>query len=137
MLFLFYSKLYYFLHFLIFTLFFYENVSSLKEKVFTVVLLIFQNALLMQFLPTLLLWMFTALLPNVVYYSDQYVGHWTRYGINLSEGQNITIVWSKIIVRFSVPQRKNYQGVGITVVTVLLSSSAVMYLQKLVYGHNK
>lgn len=36
------------------------------------------SALLMQFLPTLLLWTFTALLPNIVYYSDQYIGHWTR-----------------------------------------------------------
>ncbi|WAR18222.1 CSCL2-like protein [Mya arenaria] len=36
------------------------------------------NVLLMQFLPTLLLWTFTALLPNLVYLSDQYVGHWTR-----------------------------------------------------------
>ncbi|XP_060569118.1 calcium permeable stress-gated cation channel 1-like isoform X3 [Ruditapes philippinarum] len=36
------------------------------------------SALLVQFLPTLLLWTFTALLPNIVYWSDQYVGHWTR-----------------------------------------------------------
>ncbi|WAR18225.1 CSCL1-like protein [Mya arenaria] len=36
------------------------------------------NVLLMQFLPTLLLWTFTALLPNLVSVSDQYVGHWTR-----------------------------------------------------------
>ncbi|KAL4238495.1 Transmembrane protein 63C [Mactra antiquata] len=36
------------------------------------------SALLVQFLPTLLLWILTALLPNLVYYSDQFVGHWTR-----------------------------------------------------------
>lgn len=36
------------------------------------------SAALVQFLPTLLLWTFTALLPNIVYLSDQYVGHWTR-----------------------------------------------------------
>ncbi|KAK3087398.1 hypothetical protein FSP39_005417 [Pinctada imbricata] len=33
---------------------------------------------LVDFLPTLLLWTFTALLPNVVYWSDQLIGHWTR-----------------------------------------------------------
>ncbi|XP_076441822.1 osmosensitive cation channel TMEM63C-like isoform X2 [Babylonia areolata] len=33
---------------------------------------------LVQFLPTLLLWTFSALLPNIVYYSDQYIGHWTK-----------------------------------------------------------
>ncbi|KAL5008324.1 hypothetical protein ScPMuIL_013905 [Solemya velum] len=31
-----------------------------------------------QFFPTILLWIFSALLPTLVYYSDQYVGHWTR-----------------------------------------------------------
>ncbi|XP_062570721.1 CSC1-like protein 2, partial [Saccostrea cucullata] len=37
------------------------------------------SPLLIQFLPTLLLWTFSALLPNVVYYSDStFIGHWTR-----------------------------------------------------------
>ncbi|KAL3874298.1 hypothetical protein ACJMK2_037336 [Sinanodonta woodiana] len=36
------------------------------------------SPVLIQFAPTLLLWTFTALLPNVIYYSDQYIGHWTR-----------------------------------------------------------
>ncbi|XP_025105358.1 CSC1-like protein 2 isoform X4 [Pomacea canaliculata] len=36
------------------------------------------SPLLVQFLPTLLLWTFSALLPNLVYYSDQYMGHWTK-----------------------------------------------------------
>ncbi|XP_052700349.1 CSC1-like protein 2 isoform X3 [Crassostrea angulata] len=34
---------------------------------------------LVEFLPTLLLWTFSALLPTVVYYSDStFIGHWTR-----------------------------------------------------------
>ncbi|XP_059161039.1 CSC1-like protein 2 isoform X3 [Physella acuta] len=36
------------------------------------------SAYLVQFLPTLLLWLFSALLPNIVYWSDQIIGHWTR-----------------------------------------------------------
>ncbi|XP_053390376.1 calcium permeable stress-gated cation channel 1-like, partial [Mercenaria mercenaria] len=36
------------------------------------------SALLVQFLPTLLLRTFTALLLKIVCWSDQYVGHWTR-----------------------------------------------------------
>ncbi|XP_078315028.1 mechanosensitive cation channel TMEM63B-like isoform X4 [Crassostrea virginica] len=37
------------------------------------------SPLLVQFLPTLLLWTFSALLPLVVYYSDStFIGHWTR-----------------------------------------------------------
>ncbi|KAK6183528.1 hypothetical protein SNE40_010997 [Patella caerulea] len=38
------------------------------------------SPLLVQFLPTILLWTFSALLPNIVYYSDQYIGHWTKTG---------------------------------------------------------
>ena len=37
-----------------------------------------QSTLLVQFLPTLLLLAFSALLPNMVYLSDQYIGHWTK-----------------------------------------------------------
>ncbi|GFN99162.1 transmembrane 63c (tmem63c), mRNA protein [Plakobranchus ocellatus] len=33
---------------------------------------------LVQFLPTLLLWILSALLPNIVYSSDQLIGHWTK-----------------------------------------------------------
>ncbi|XP_052273053.1 calcium permeable stress-gated cation channel 1-like isoform X2 [Dreissena polymorpha] len=36
------------------------------------------SAVLIQFLPTLLLWTFTALLPSVVAFADMFVGHWTR-----------------------------------------------------------
>lgn len=36
------------------------------------------SPVIQQFLPTLLLWTFACLLPNAVYYSDQYIGHWTR-----------------------------------------------------------
>lgn len=38
----------------------------------------YQSAVLVAFLPTILLWTFSALLPNAVYYSDQFVGHWTK-----------------------------------------------------------
>lgn len=31
-----------------------------------------------EFLPTLLLWLFACLLPNVVYYTHQFIGYWTR-----------------------------------------------------------
>ncbi|RUS84971.1 hypothetical protein EGW08_007282 [Elysia chlorotica] len=33
---------------------------------------------LVQFLPTLLLWILSALLPNIVYWSDHLIGHWTK-----------------------------------------------------------
>ncbi|KAK6998840.1 CSC1-like protein 2 isoform X2 [Biomphalaria glabrata] len=36
------------------------------------------SAYLVQFLPTLLLWIFSALLPSIVYWSDQIIGHWTK-----------------------------------------------------------
>ncbi|XP_074652654.1 mechanosensitive cation channel TMEM63B-like isoform X2 [Tubulanus polymorphus] len=36
------------------------------------------SAILVQFVPTLILWTFAALLPQIVYYSDQFIGHWTR-----------------------------------------------------------
>ena len=45
------------------------NVQKATEKI---------SPFLVQFMPTLLLWTFAALLPNVVYWSDQIVGHWTR-----------------------------------------------------------
>lgn len=34
--------------------------------------------LLVQFIPTLILWLASALLPSLVYNSDQLIGHWTR-----------------------------------------------------------
>jgi len=39
-------------------------------------------SLITNFLPTLMLWSFTALLPVVVAYSDRLLGHWTRSGEN-------------------------------------------------------
>ena len=40
---------------------------------------IFQSPLLVQFVPTLLLWLVSSLLPNIVFYTDYYlIGHWTR-----------------------------------------------------------
>ena len=37
---------------------------------------------LTDFLPTLMLWTFTALLPSVISWTDRLVGHWTRSGLN-------------------------------------------------------
>ncbi|XP_063427762.1 calcium permeable stress-gated cation channel 1-like isoform X1 [Mytilus trossulus] len=45
------------------------NVSAATEKI---------SPFVEQFVPTILLWTFAALLPNIVYWSDQLVGHWTR-----------------------------------------------------------
>ncbi|KAJ8308093.1 hypothetical protein KUTeg_012967 [Tegillarca granosa] len=45
------------------------------------------SPVLVQFLPTLLLWTFSAVMPNIVYYTDQYVGHWTR----TSEHHNVMV----------------------------------------------
>lgn len=39
----------------------------------------FQNPIITQFFPTLLLWSFSALLPTIVYYSAFFEAHWTRY----------------------------------------------------------
>ncbi|XP_029637641.1 CSC1-like protein 2 isoform X2 [Octopus sinensis] len=36
------------------------------------------NELLVQFVPTFLIWILSAILPIIVYYSDQYIGYWTR-----------------------------------------------------------
>ncbi|CAH1793257.1 unnamed protein product [Owenia fusiformis] len=39
------------------------------------------SAFIVQFLPTVILWTFSALLPNLVYYAEYYlIGHWTRSG---------------------------------------------------------
>ncbi|KAG5276933.1 hypothetical protein AALO_G00111550 [Alosa alosa] len=42
------------------------------------------NPVISQFLPTLLLWTFSALLPTVVYYSTVWEAHWTRSSENMS-----------------------------------------------------
>ncbi|KAL4630590.1 CSC1-like protein 2 isoform X1 [Arapaima gigas] len=42
------------------------------------------SAVISQFLPTLLLWSFSALLPTVVYYSTLAESHWTRSSENIS-----------------------------------------------------
>uniref|UniRef100_A0A8C7ZFX9 Transmembrane protein 63Ba n=1 Tax=Oryzias sinensis TaxID=183150 RepID=A0A8C7ZFX9_9TELE len=44
--------------------------------------LLFQNPIVTQFFPTLLLWSFSALLPTIVYYSAFFEAHWTRSGEN-------------------------------------------------------
>lgn len=43
----------------------------------------FQNPIITQFFPTLLLWSFSALLPTIVYYSAFFEAHWTRYELHL------------------------------------------------------
>lgn len=40
--------------------------------------LVFQDPIISQFFPTLLLWSFSALLPTVVYYSTLLESHWTK-----------------------------------------------------------
>lgn len=40
--------------------------------------ILFQNPLIAHFLPTLILWGVAALLPTLVYNTDQWIGHWTR-----------------------------------------------------------
>lgn len=42
------------------------------------VALVFQDPIISQFFPTLLLWSFSALLPTVVYYSTLLESHWTK-----------------------------------------------------------
>lgn len=39
---------------------------------------VFQDPIISQFFPTLLLWSFSALLPTVVYYSTLLESHWTK-----------------------------------------------------------
>ncbi len=51
---------------------------SLVKCVFCKVVLNFQNPYVAHFLPTLILWAVAALLPNLVYYTDKWIGHWTR-----------------------------------------------------------
>ncbi|XP_038162899.1 CSC1-like protein 2 isoform X2 [Cyprinodon tularosa] len=41
-----------------------------------------RNPIITQFLPTILLWSFSALLPTIVYYSAFFEAHWTRSGEN-------------------------------------------------------
>lgn len=45
----------------------------------------FQNPIITQFFPTLLLWSFSALLPTIVYYSAFFEAHWTRYELCLNK----------------------------------------------------
>lgn len=42
------------------------------------VALVFQDPIISQFFPTLLLWSFSALLPTIVCYSTLLESHWTR-----------------------------------------------------------
>ncbi|XP_006761379.1 PREDICTED: CSC1-like protein 1 [Myotis davidii] len=43
---------------------------------------VFQDPIISQFFPTLLLWSFSALLPTIVYYSTLLESHWTKSGEN-------------------------------------------------------
>ncbi len=40
------------------------------------------SPVVVDFLPTLMLWGFTALLPLLVAWSDRFLGHWTRYRVS-------------------------------------------------------
>ena len=54
--------------------------------------LYFQIPFLTHFVPTLLLWIVSALLPNLVYYIEYYgVGHWTK-----------SVYYNKIIMRLTL-----------------------------------
>eukprot|EP00105_Crassostrea_gigas_P025532 XP_011446143.1 PREDICTED: CSC1-like protein 2 isoform X3 [Crassostrea gigas] len=51
----------------------FEYLKPIQEHIINI------SPALVEFLPTLLLWTFSALLPTVVYYSDStFIGHWTR-----------------------------------------------------------
>ncbi|CAH8494507.1 unnamed protein product [Dicrocoelium dendriticum] len=42
------------------------------------------NAVIIQFIPSFILWSVSALLPMLVYRSDHLIGHWTRSGLHLT-----------------------------------------------------
>ncbi|CAH8509853.1 unnamed protein product [Heterobilharzia americana] len=42
------------------------------------------NPLLNQFIPSIILWSVSALLPYIVFNSDRFVGHWTKSGLHLT-----------------------------------------------------
>lgn len=43
-----------------------------------------QNPIVIQFIPSIILWSVSALLPYVVHNSDRLVGHWTKSGLHLT-----------------------------------------------------
>ncbi|XP_019725866.1 CSC1-like protein 2 isoform X1 [Hippocampus comes] len=67
---------------LVILLFFFTTPSiimaTLDDFNFTKAVEDLNNPLITQFLPTFLLWLFSTLLPTVVYYSSLFESHWTR-----------------------------------------------------------
>lgn len=72
-----------FINFLVFILLFFLTtpsivLSTIDQLNITRPIYYLNDPVINQFLPTLLLWSFTALLPTIVRYSTIFVGHWTR-----------------------------------------------------------
>ncbi|XP_039604150.1 CSC1-like protein 1 isoform X1 [Polypterus senegalus] len=57
-------------------------ISTMDKFNVTLPIYYLHNAVISQFFPTLLLWMFSALLPTIVYYSTILESHWTRSNEN-------------------------------------------------------
>ncbi|XP_041352864.1 calcium permeable stress-gated cation channel 1-like isoform X2 [Gigantopelta aegis] len=53
-------------------------LSQLDKIQYTKAIEDLHSPILVQFVPTVLLLLFATLLPTLVYYSDQYIGHWTK-----------------------------------------------------------
>jgi hypothetical protein len=71
------------INFLLFVLLFFLTTPSIimnliNQGEYKKAISSLHNPLLAQFLPTLILWIIAAILPVLVYYSDQFIGHWTR-----------------------------------------------------------
>ncbi|XP_048841904.1 CSC1-like protein 1 [Brienomyrus brachyistius] len=78
-----------FLNFFLFILLFFLTtpsiiITTIDKFNVTRPIYYLNNAIISQFLPTLLLWCFSALLPTLVYYSTLGEAHWTRSGENMS-----------------------------------------------------
>lgn len=66
------------------TLFTPSYLTLLESSDMFLIVFSFQNPIITQFFPTLLLWCFSALLPTIVYYSAFFEAHWTRWGLGSS-----------------------------------------------------
>ncbi|XP_072912189.1 LOW QUALITY PROTEIN: CSC1-like protein 2, partial [Hemitrygon akajei] len=78
---------YFLVNFLVFILLFFLTtpsimLSTIDQFNITRPIYYLNYPVINKFLPTLLLWSFSALLPTIVYYSSVFVGHWTRSAEN-------------------------------------------------------
>ncbi|XP_059838717.1 CSC1-like protein 1 [Hypanus sabinus] len=78
---------YFLINFLVFILLFFLTtpsimLSTIDQFNITRPIYYLNDPVINKFLPTLLLWSFSALLPTIVYYSSVFVGHWTRSAEN-------------------------------------------------------